>query len=474
MCRIINEIWISQDRGVLHICEALIEQANYFKVLHGSSSTAMQPLSSKHTLTRGDKIDLNVRTDKESKYECLARLINSTQAHCETINLNTNSIDKQTNIEKSTIENASKCNDENNENDATVVTTFEKNDNNSNQIDESTTSTLNKDQSAEDVCELKIVEKIEQNDQSMAIKHSKSDNNDDDDVSIATSNSTISFDSSEKSSTDLDAKTNLDNNNSTIVNACRGQETQNFMQNEQNVELESQQQQQQTIKATDDLNTKSENLEQTPHLNMTTATTTTNTIATNDCHLDINENKSDMKLNYAEVVKVEKMENQLCENKNFTVTEECSDNDNVDNKIFDSNSTSDVPSDLESKVQIPDSNDDVNNTKDDNSTDKRRTIGCSSPKPIQINNINENNEQEEEMSPICKVRLPLNSPRLTKSKDLLSELPLTPDSSHSLDSSCEFSAPFEAIKQYSTPIVPVSEFIFYFIISLPFTMFLIR
>lgn len=406
-------------------------------------------MSSKHTLTRGDK--------SESKYECLARLINATKPNSDGISKHDNNFialvaaneKAAAAVTKSTDDEKKK---EADEKQAQGVTKPNKSDNNNSSVEATSDSTpasasQTTEAGSQSACELKIVEQIEQNS-----KESKSDN--DDDSSLATSNSTTSLDSSEKNS--VDAKHNLEDNNNGAANVkCTDDGTviSNSEQNTKIVATQQQQQQQQpphqqqqtTQPPKEDL---TETLDETQPEAMLLTTS-------NDCHLDINENKSDMKLNYAEVVKVENaLESTLCENKNFNVTEEAS--DHVDNKNFDS--TRNVSSDLDDKVQNTDTIDARTKTKTADNAPKQRKIGCSSPKPIQTTNLNRHDDQDEEMSPVCKVRLPLNSPRLTKSKDIMSELPLTPDSSHSLDSSCEYSTPFETIKPYNTSIVPERSF----------------
>lgn len=450
-----------QDRGVLHIADALIEQANYFKVLHGgSSSTASQPLSSKHTLTRGDK--------NETKYECLARLINATKPNADGTpkpDAPNNFIalvtaEKSASVANPTADDKVHKHSDEKAGDAQGVTKPGKRDNNNSSVeaisDTTTTATAaapapasaqSNEAGSQSVCELKIVEQIEQNS-----KESKSDN--DDDSSLATSNSTTSLDSSEKNCVDTNVKHGVEDNNNSGADDVKRTEQDGIVLSNSETSTKIIAAQQSTQPAKEDLTETSDGAQPNAMLRATS----------NDCHLDINENKSDMKLNYAEVVKMENaLESTLCENKNFSVaaaaaaaTDENS--DHVDNKNFDS--TRNVSSDLDEKVQSTDAC-----TARDNKTPvtlvaapTKRKVGCSSPKPIQTTNLNRHDDPDEEMSPVCKVRLPLNSPRLTKSKDIMSELPLTPDSSHSLDSSCEYSTPFETIKPYNTSIVPERSF----------------
>lgn len=446
-----------QDRGVLHIADALIEQANYFKVLHGgSSSTASQPLSSKHTLTRGDK--------NETKYECLARLINATKPNADGTpkpDAPNNFIALVTAEKSASVTNTTaddkihKQTDEKAE-DAQGVTKPRKSDNNNSTVeaisDTTTTATATaapvpvpasaqtNEASNQSVCELKIVEPIEQNS-----KESKSDN--DDDSSLATSNSTTSLDASEKNCVDSNVKHGVEDNNNSGANDVKCTEQDGIvLSNSGSSKIIAVQQSTQPPK--EDLTETSDDTQPNAMLLATS----------NDCHLDINENKSDMKLNYAEVVKVENaLESTLCENKNFNVAAD-ENSDHVDNKKVDS--TRSVSSDLDEKVQSTDACATRENKTPmgDVAASTKRKVGCSSPKPIQTTNLNRHDDPDEEMSPVCKVRLPLNSPRLTKSKDIMSELPLTPDSSHSLDSSCEYSTPFETIKPYNTSIVPERSF----------------
>lgn len=457
--------FISQDRGILHIAEALIEQANYFKVLHGgSTSTPSQPLSSKHTLTRSDK--------NETKYECLARLINATKPNADAAS-NTNS-GNNFNIliaaDKGDVTNTTKSiavtttiNQEESKKPTEVdekkvvqeVTKPIKSDNNNSNVDSVTKESTIKPQSPPIAAASAITttamatatetapaasQEIEQNSKESI----KSDI--DDSSLVISSNTTTSLDSSDKNNTDTIAKDKHveDNNNEAADVKCTKSETV-LTNSEQSTETVEQKQQQKLITE--------------PKADLSGTLDDVQPASTN-CQLDINENKSDMKLNYAEMVKVENaIESTICENKSFIVDKDNS-CDHVDNKNFVS-STRNVSSDLDEKVQ---NNTDATSVatpivRNDVDITKKCGIGCSSPKPIQAANDHRHDDQDEEMSPVCKVRLPLNSPRLTKSKDIMGELPLTPDSSHSLDSSCEYATPFETIKQaYNTSIVPERSF----------------
>lgn len=307
------------------------------------------------------------------------------------------------------------------------VTKLQKNDNNNTtcQKCETIAASTNEKDSQPSVCELKIVEKVEQNP-----SDSKNDN-DDDTSSMVTSNSVNSLDSPEKNADDT-----IEDNNNETVDGKHAQEPNELTNTEQSIDLAAQQS---TLQSKEDL----------------TDSDAPSAII-DDCQLDINENKSDMKLNYAEVVKVEStLDGQLCENKNFSIGDDNS-SDYVDNRKLEHNEN--ASSDLDDKVQIimDGSSPAEPSAVNDN---VKRSVGCSSPKPIQITNAARHDDPDEEMSPICKVRLPLNSPRLHKSKDILGELPLTPDSSHSLDSSCEYSTPFETIRVYNaSSIVPERSF----------------
>lgn len=466
-----------------HVCEALIEQSNYFKVVHGSAVTAPQPLSSKHTLTRGDKIDSNVKSDKETKYECLARLINSTQAQCDTINVNAPSRDKSADIssltkhpptiitttEEAELEYAprkratatnktdeSSFDDGHKQQNATVVTTYGNSDNNNQNDANEAQCTTTDERRIKDLCELKIVERNEQGQQTTAgTMEQHADNAD----------TSLAADATDRIYIDLHIRTNLDNNNSTIESrATNDQEAESGLES---VELATQPlPHPQKIDVGQDLiesdgnasiQQKQQQLLRIQHHTTTTSTTTTTTTTNIDRQLDINENKSDMKLNYAEVVKMDSpMETQMYEDKSFTIGDDAC-GGNGRSATFQ-NCLTNVQSDLEPKVQVS-----ANiNTCADVATDGRPIECTTQPKAIQkpssINCRGSGTEPYEEMSPICKVRLPLNSPRFTKSKDITNELPLTPDSSHSLDNSCELSAPFEPNKKYNAPIVPVSNY----------------
>lgn len=173
--------------------------------------------------------------------------------------------------------------------------------------------------------------------------------------------------------------------------------------------------------------------------------------------LDINENESAIKLKYAEVVKMDSLENSTSFDSSQTLGASCSSNScssdsdsnaaktetNSTRTPSDSTSSTSSSSDLEDKVQMSSGVVIGCAGKCTANTCATRQIEVSSPKPIsQPTNSHgiEHDDDDDEMSPICKIRLPLNSPRYVKTKDILCELPLTPDSTHSLDSSCEFSA----------------------------------
>lgn len=446
--------------------------------MHGSNPLSSQTFSAKHTLTRGDK--------NESKYECLARLINATKPNAEAIPKSISSESIITTESTPSIIHTTKAAAEQIKQEtveiviaatkscptvvvapvaipatATATTTIakeevtklQKNDNNNiatfqkcesvepttTTTTATTTTTTSEKDSQPSVCELKIVEKVEQ-----SPNDSKNDN-DDDTSSIVTSNSGNSLDSPEKNADE----TIEDNNNGTMDVGDGGdgggkhtQESNELTHTEQSIDLAAQQS---TIQSKEDL---TDSLSDTP------------SAIIDDCQLDINENKSDMKLNYAEVVKVESstLDGQLCENKNFSIGDDNS-SDYIDNRKHE-NSENNSSSDLDDKVQIiTDSSSPAESNCAVVDNNVKRNIGCSSPKPIQITNAARHDDPDEEMSPICKVRLPLNSPRLNKSKDILGELPLTPDSSHSLDSSCEYSTPFETMRVYNaSSIVPERSF----------------
>lgn len=469
--------------------------------MHGSNPLSSQTFSARHTLTRGDN---------ESKYECLARLINATKPNTDAIpkchssdNIITTERSSSTpppsllsivqppkvaeqikhdaadakppvEVAKNAIASAPAVGLSDavatisNEN----VTKLQPIDNNNTTLQKcemmtaaSTTATAtataaaadavpadaNEKETQSNVCELKIVEKVEQNP-----KVSKNDNDDD------TSNSVNSLDSSEKNADNTMAVSqNIeDNNNETVVDDDNNSSTKHTtaIAAAENTQLTHTEQSIETAQQSA--------LQATKKQDLTDSLSVAPSAIIDDCHLDINENKSDTKLNYAEVVKVESPldATQLCENKNFKVKgDDNSSDNNIDNRKIESGRENNHPSsDLDAKVQIIMDHSKCSAESNAGDNIKHRSIGCSSPKPIQIiaaNSVCRHDDPDDELSPICKVRLPLNSPRLNKSKDILGELPLTPDSSHSLDSSCEYSTPFETMRVYSaSSIVPERSF----------------
>lgn len=213
------------------------------------------------------------------------------------------------------------------------------------------------------------------------------------------------------------------------------------------------------------------------------------TEATIDAQLDINENKTN-----------ESDDAVKTEDANASIENVMDDNDvNVNTKSAeaeaetavlnaehtnDSTTTKLDVNDLDEKVQIVDGDaenalKDIEKNKENEITGNdgpttavtTTTTKTSSPvKPIEMiastpievhsnygNNVDHDNDDEDNMSPLLNTRQPLNSPRLIKSKDMLGDLPLTPDSSHSLDSSCEFSTPFE-LKPFHSSHIPERSF----------------
>lgn len=315
-------------------------------------------------------------------------------------------------------EKADTKSDDNNQ----LVTIFEKGDNN-NKVEKPI------DINPHETVELKIIELPDARD---ASQNDKQISDIDDTLAIATSNSTTSPNLFEKSNEHV-TKSILDNNNSTLTKLDEPVVI--------NVPLQDDQASKSIVNEKDDCVDKAEEIKEDETTNV-------------GSQLDINENKPDIKLNYAEVVKFEhSLDSHLCENTNYDKDFESGAERKNDNK--NTKSTRKSQDDLDDKVQI--SNSVPVSGQDNDGECKKRMMEASSPKPIQNPNSSQIDENDEEMSPICKIRLPLNSPRLVKSKDIMSELPLTPDSSHSLDSSCEYSTSFE-MKPYSTPIIPERSF----------------
>lgn len=182
-------------------------------------------------------------------------------------------------------------------------------------------------------------------------------------------------------------------------------------------------------------------------------------------HLDINKNEPDVKLKYAKVNIEDVLDSQICENTEYeTAVANVSEINNKSNELSDDSTIKNV-TDLDEKVQNENCGDvlknkiNIVNKKEQQNQQKQQLqhADVTEPKLIQAKNPHQSDENDDDnMSPICSTRPPLNSPRL-KTKDMLNELPLTPDSSHSLDSSCEFSNSFE-IKTFTAPSIPERSF----------------
>lgn len=412
----------SQDRGVLHLSEALIEQANYFKVLHGTSTTGTgTPISTfKHTLTRGEKLECFDKNKPESKYKCLAELINATKpiaiapfaATTTTIANKSPVTETGSDVVKPKVD-SDRCSaidmeEKKKKGDAVdsnpLVTIFEKNDNNNRSAVplEETVTTESSVAAIENADSMTNIEPAEE----AGVKSNSNNNNNNNCVPVTepAADVTAVIDDqlhSRSDSGDVMAPVAM-----TKMDAA--------------------------TKPID----KAEEIHETG----------SNADTTDNCPpLDINENQAEIKLNYAEVVKMDSSLENSAIFDTATIGASCSSNSSSDSDSNaaknETNSTTRNPtnssssSDLEEKVQN-DIEDETGNVC------MKRPMEVSSPKPISqpMNNHGiENDDDDDELSPICKIRLPLNSPRFVKTKDIMTELPLTPDSSHSLDSSCEFS-----------------------------------
>lgn len=397
-----------QDRGVLHLSEALIEQANYFKVLHstGSSGAAMPVSSFKHTLTRGEKLESFDKNRPEPKYECLAKLINAAKPIAIAAFTNKSTADAtQSDATKETESDQSSSIGEEKKADAVdsnpLATIFEKNVNNNLAKTAATESNIEPMKNADSMTE------------------------------------------NSEAAQEADIKSNSNNNNNNTTTSNDNDTGEPVTEHATEVAAAVADDEESRRSTSDDVTALSdEPVDKGEEINETATAADT----TDDCqHLDHNENQSGIKLNYAEVVKMDGSLEHSAIFDSSTIGASCSSNSSSDSDSNaaknETNSTrntinSSSSSDLEEKVQNV-----IEETTGNGCM--KRPIEVSSPKPIShpTNNhgIADEDDDDEELSPICKIRLPLNSPRFVKTKDILSELPLTPDSSHSLDSSCEFS-----------------------------------
>lgn len=191
------------------------------------------------------------------------------------------------------------------------------------------------------------------------------------------------------------------------------------------------------------------------------------TEATIDAQLDINENKTESDAAKTDISIDNVMDNNtINDNVNATsVTESAAAATESADKSKESinDSTTKLPvNDLDEKVQIVEKStvgqaeEKGREKKGNDAVEPVENIELSASTPIQVHpNHNEDNEDDDNMSPLLNARQPLNSPRLIKSKDIMSELPLTPDSSHSLDS--EYSTSFE-MKPFNPAHIPERSF----------------
>lgn len=414
---------------MLYISEALVEQANYFKVLHGTMAPTQPILSAKHIRTKNDKTEnIDVHTDKELKTD---------QPSKREVEFSlSDEMDDVKNKEKSDVKDDTRNINKNVSSvvDNQLVTIFEKSDNNSilenalspplspnlTNAQEDTTASPNANSTA--TIELKIVE---QNDK-LEIKN-------DNDEKKCSKNSNDTLNSVEEKQ--------LDKNSSQLDNKTSA--TNDLTIESKPLEIEEE-------KIT---NTSADNLVNDCIVDNAEEMCET---MDNSSHLDINKNEPEVKLNYAKVNIENVLDSQICENADYeTAVANVSE---INNKNNEDDSTIENVTDLEDKVQIKN----CGNVLDDkeNSAVKKPQQQLQRVKvtePIQTKSPHQIDENDDDnMSPICSTRPPLNSPRL-KSKDILNDLPLTPDSSHSLDSSCEYSTSFE-IKTFNAPNIPERSF----------------
>lgn len=195
------------------------------------------------------------------------------------------------------------------------------------------------------------------------------------------------------------------------------------------------------------------------------------TEVTIDAQLDINENKTtepDAGVIENTIEKTSSVDNvtdnTACDNvKDNTVNDDIKCQEGTENAECINGGTTKTTATAPTSATVPqnDLDDKVQNV--ENKTTSRdevklKSLEMPASKPIEMNTSqNDDNDDDDNLSPLLKARQPLNSPRLIKTKDIMSELPLTPDSSHSLDSSCEYSTSFE-MKPYSPAHIPERSF----------------
>lgn len=327
-----------------------------------------------------------------SKYECLAKLINTSKPFDSYSLLKQKPLEVQCEDKSEQIDNNNKISNIEHVNPIKSI-----------QIDNQT-----KDESNE--IEKKIVENEQKN-----IKSIDNSDIDDENTSTSPSNSSNSFDSTEKADLAINHESKSSENNNSL-----------------DQKLQEQQQQSLSMSAASASPNDVNDSQIDSAIDKNDENSESDGIA-NSLSLDVNENKSDIKLKYAEVVKMDGGGIDHCVNTNFDPLNEPQPLTSPDN-IDRTKSTKLINS------QVDLSSDELIKTINSDKICEIKKV--SSPKPIHATS-HRCDEQIEEMSPICKIRLPLNSPRLVKTKDIMNELPLTPDSTHSLDSSGEYPTPFD-------------------------------
>lgn len=449
----------SQDRGVMHITEALIEQAKYFKTLHDTNppaqcSTKLQ-YSNMLTLTKGEKL--------QSLLESVAKHKHFDSLTATTMASQFSKIQEETNVaNKPTLP---------------LVKLFEKI-NNNNVLEEHLTPPMTPDvsQTKTDQIELNIIEQNNGQEKSggensVIVDDGGGGDASKDDEGVAgativsnpslggdldstrTSISAMSIDSDKYSDVDTSPQPPLDNNNTLsdsndiIVTST-----------EESVSTATEAPTGTDAVATPPAEKRSRIIEGIEEA----------TEATTDAQLDINENQTESDAIQSDP----SVDNSIHINTpNVNVNDApilkpaAAAISNGDDETNDDSTTKIQVNDLDGKVQSVE-NAPVSQPADGVAEKSTPTINTSvrveplekiASTPIQVHPNHGTDEDDDNMSPLLNSRQPLNSPRMIKTKDIMSELPLTPDSSHSLDSSCEYSTPFE-IKSFNPAHIPERSF----------------
>lgn len=388
-----------QDRGVLHITEALIEQANYFKTLHDTNPPVQSASKLQHmhmlTLTKGEKLQSLLRTHLQGRED------DDTLQPTKT--------------------------NEPNKSALPLIALFENNNIPEEPLSPPPTPDATKPTSDEQV-QVTIVEQTVQPKEPPTNGEATEPNSEESVECTGASVSTMSIDSDKFSDVDTSPQP-LDNNNKS------------FAENNEVIVTPTEEEQVETT-ATDKGTKIIDGIEEAAEVTI-------------DTPLDINDNKADSEDAKSDI-SIENVMNDKQTEGGDPEPKEAEEVDlsiakiNNDNNKENNDNTKNLPEiDLDDKVQ--------NNENIVKEEVNLKPLEMPASKPIQVNSSQCDENDDEDMSPMMKSRQPLNSPRMIKTKDIMGELPLTPDSSHSLDSSCEYSTSFE-MKTFSPANAPERSF----------------